>query len=188
MRLFRVFSWDGRNRAAAADGPLYVPRRRQGAGRHDAPDQYGALYCSLDAASAVAEAIQFLRGHELTADDLRRSDGLVRSLGALELDPTARLVDLDDPQVLASRGLRPSRIATLDRRVTQPLARTLYGEGLDGLSWWSTLDAGWTNVTLFHERVLPRLRLVSSPEPLTPTSPTLVEAARRLGIKIGARR
>ena len=89
--------------------------------------------------------------------------------------------------VLAARGLRPSRVATLDRRVTQPLARTLYGEGLDGLSWWSTLDAGWTNVTLFHERVLPRLTLVSSPEPLTLTTPSLVEAARRLGIHIGAR-
>jgi len=188
VRLFRVFSWGSRKPAAGAGGPLNVPRRRQGAGRHDAPDQYGAFYCSRDAASAVAEAIQFLRGQELTGDDLRRSDGSVRALSAFNLDSAARLLDLDDPQVLASRALRPSSVATLDRRVTQRLAITAYQEGFDGLSWWSTLDAGWTNATLFHERILRQLTLTGSPEPLTLVTPALVEAAGRLGIRIGPHR
>jgi len=179
-----VFSWNRQALNAAAGGPLHVPRRRQGAGRHDGPDRYGALYCSRDPASAVAEAIQFLRGHELAGEDLHRPDGSVRALTAFDFTGKTAVVDLDDPHVLARRNLRPSRIATLDRRTTQQLAHTLFEEGADGLSWWSTLDAAWTNVTLFHERVLSRLVIASAPEPLTLATPALVEAAQRLGIRI----
>jgi hypothetical protein len=134
--------------------------------------------------SAIAETIQFVRGHELSAEDLQLRGGSVRALAAFDLDDTAQVVDLDDPHVLAARDLRPSRVARLDRRVTQRLAHALFDEGVDGLFWWSTLDAGWTNVTLFHERVRSRVALASPPEPLTVTTPTLVEAAQRMGIRI----
>ena len=44
----------------------------------------------------------------------------------LELDDDAELVDLDDPVVLRRERLRPSQVATRDRRITQPQALALH--------------------------------------------------------------
>jgi hypothetical protein len=68
----------------------------------------------------------------------------------LRLDETVSLVNLDDPSQLASRQLRPSQVATLRRAVSQRMSASTFDEGAAGLLWWSTLDAEWTNATLFH--------------------------------------
>lgn len=168
----------------AAGGPLHVPRERQGSGRHDAPAVYGALYCSRQAVSAVAEAIQFLRGHALTTADLRRTGGRVSALATLELAEGPSLVDLDDPQSLLERRLRPSLVATGERDASQRVARGVHSEGAVGLSWWSTIEASWTNLTLFDERCQPSLTVAARPIPLTTRSPELLLAAERLGIVV----
>ena len=94
------------------------------------------------------------------------------------------LVDLDDPAVLVARGWRPSQVATRHRATTQSIARTLFDDGAVGCSWWSALDASWTNVTLFGSRG-GRLALEAPTEPLTLTHPALIAAARRLGVSLG---
>jgi len=167
-----------------AGGPLHVPRERQGSGRHDAPDLYGALYGSRHAVSAVAEAIQFLRGHSLTMADLRRAGGRVAALATLELAEGLSLVDLDDPQSLLERRLRPSLVATGEREASQQVARGVHSEGAAGLSWWSTIEASWTNLTLFDERCRLALTLAARPLPLTTRSLELLAAAERLGIAV----
>src|SRR3954453_4250030 len=73
-----------------------------------------------------------------------------------------QLVDLDEPAVLRRERLRPSRVATRDRAVTQPQALALHekhGEAA-GLRWWSTFESQWLNLTLF-DRAASALRLVS---------------------------
>jgi hypothetical protein len=123
--LYRCFAWNDRARPADPDGPLWYPRVFQGDGRHDNPDIYGCLYLADRALSCVVEQLARFRTQRLTPALLRRR-GLPLALAELELAERAELVDLDDPAVLRRERLRPSFVATRERAVTQPQARTLY--------------------------------------------------------------
>lgn len=184
MQLFRVFSWAGAAAHRSDGGALFVARDRQGAGRHDAPERYAAWYCSRHAVSAVAESIQFARGQLLEDADFARADGRRLALAEIHLDDRVRVLDLDDPNELARRGLRPSEVATGRRAVTQAIASEIFGDGLTGFSWWSTLEAEWTNVTLFHERALPKITLAAAPRPLSTSLGEVREAAERIGVLV----
>lgn len=182
MRLWRTVPLD---RAADPDGPggpLWFPRERQGYGRHDNPDLYGCLYVAEDAVSAIAEPLAAFRGTgRLTASMLTQL-GRPLALAELELPDDAAVVDLDDPEVLVAERLRPSRVATRTRRVTQALAAELYRSHSDALAlrWWSTLEASWINRTLF-DRAAARLSLVEVAE-LRLDDAAVREAAALLGL------
>jgi len=182
--LFRVFDWDGASLGRQRAGPLFVARGRQGAGRHDAPALYAAWYCAREAVSAIAESIQFLRGQVLTNRDFIRAGGTTKALVRVRLDDSLKLIDLDRASELAARGLRPSQVATMRRPTTQRIAASIFTEGADGILWWSTLEAEWTNVTLFHERALPHVALVSRPRRLSTDLPEVQQAAEHLGVRI----
>ena len=179
-----MFAWDGSSTGATLGGPLFVTRAIQGSGRHDGPDTYGAWYCSRHAASAVAESIQFARGHFLEDSDFVSTRGAVRALVGLWLDDALGLLDLDDPLELAARRIRPSQVATGRRTVTQRIARSIFDEGATGFLWWSALEGEWTNVTLFYERALPHVSIVAHPRRLSIQLPEVKEAAERIGIQI----
>jgi hypothetical protein len=187
VQLFRVIHWDGHSLGRRGAGPLHVPRAHQGAGRHDAPDLYGAWYCTTTPVAAIAERIQPLRGQTLTDDDFRRLGQLTLSLVTLTIDPDVRLVDLDDPAQLLTRELRPSRVASRRRLVTQQMARRIYQEGAGGMLWWSTLSAEWINVTLFYERVMRAVSVVAPPRPLSTAMAEVRAAAEDLGVRIATR-
>lgn len=163
---------------------MYVPRERQGAGRHDRPDLYGALYVSRTDVAAVAERIQAFRGQTLTDADLRRADGFADALAELDDSDLGELLDLDNPNELARRDLRPSRVATRQRAVTQGIARAVFEEGWPGFEWWSTLESSWTHVTLFAERAVGGLGVAGEPEVLTTGHPALRTAAEVLGVRL----
>jgi hypothetical protein len=76
-------------------------------------------------------------------------------------------------------------VATRVRRTTQRQALRLYEEGVDGLAWWSTIEASWINVTLFEDRVAGLLNVVGEPEPLTLDHPEVREAAEAVGVLLG---
>jgi hypothetical protein len=164
---------------------LFVPRRHQGAGRHDAPDLYGAWYCTTAPVAAVAERIQQFRGQTLNDEDFVRLGNLRLALVAMDMDTAVQLVDLDEPAELSARGWRPSVVATRQRLVTQQQARTIFGDGAVGFSWWSTLCADWTNITLFHERAARHVRVVGRPRPLTTSMTEVQQAADDLGVRLG---
>ena len=168
-------------------GALFVPRLRQGSGRHDNPAQYGAIYASRDRESAVAEAIQGFRGQLLGDSDLVRGDGRRSALAAIDDSAVGTLVDLDDPADLVRRNIRPSRVATNVRDTTQLIALSIYQEGVPGFGWWSTLEASWANVTLFAERATPLLVPAGDPEPLTTDHPVLRAAADAVGVTLARR-
>jgi hypothetical protein len=180
--LHRCFAWDERAGDAGPDGPLWFPRVYQGEGRHDNPERYGCLYLSVSPLSTVVEQLARFRGQRLLPSLLRRR-GLPLALADLELDDAARLVDLDDPVVLLRERLRPSDVATRDRRITQPQALALHDRHrvAAGLRWWSTYEAVWINVTLF-DRAAPQLR-VRSVRRLNLEHPTVVEAADFFGLR-----
>lgn len=161
MILYRCFAWDEQARPDSPDGPLWFPRPYQGDGRHDNPDLYACLYLADRPVSCVVEQLARFRTQRLSAGLLRRR-GLPLALAELELETAADLLDLDEPRVLATHQLRPSVVATRDRRVTQPQARKLFRarRTTAGLRWWSIYEALWANVTLF-DRAASQLRLVS---------------------------
>lgn len=183
MILHRCFAWNRDGSLAAPDGPLWWPRIFQGEGRHDNPEAYGCLYLADRPLSCIVEQIAAFRGQRLAAPILRRR-GLPLALAQIQLDDDATLVDLDDPAVLRRERLRPSRVATRDRSVTQPQALGLYRRYPDaaGLRWWSSWEALWANVTLF-DRAARMARLVDVRE-LTIRDPALVQAADWFGLRI----
>ena len=182
--LYRVFPMLAGAGPNDPGGVLFVARERQGAGRHDNPDRYGTLYATRSPESAIAERIQTLRGQELEPRDLVRVDGSVLALGSIDDAELPPPVDLDDPRELLRLDLRPSRVATAERTATQPIALSIFEEGAVGFSWWSTLEASWTNVTLFAERAAPMMRIPDEPEPLSLAHPSVIEAARALGVAL----
>ena len=171
-------------------GPLYVPREYQGAGRHDSPGRYGAFYAARSPVAAVAEVIQAFRGRDLLPEDLERSDRTRLMLAAYDDSGLASLLDLDEPAVLMEQGWRPSGVASRDRAVTQAMAVRAFDAGSLGLSWWSTLDSAWTNVTLFAERTLGvgSITVGDALEPLTLEHPDVIAAADHLAIPLVRRR
>lgn len=176
--LYRVFPFD----PALDPEPLAVPRSLQGGGRHDNPDHYTALYLSTEPIAAVAERIQAFRGQALDPSDLRLVDGRVWAVAALDDAALPPLIDLDDPRVLVAIDRRPSAVATGHRPTTQRIALERFQAGAVGLSWWSTLEAGWTNVTLFDERLPPGRLPIHGVTPLTTAHSSVIAAADRLGI------
>jgi hypothetical protein len=188
--LYRVFRMVAGAGLTEPGGPLHVPRERQGAGRHDSPARFGAFYAARSPEAAVAESIQAFRGRDLTDADLQLVDGSVLALAAFDDAALRGLEDLDDPAVLLAEGWRPSGVASRERVTTQAMAMRVFLAGGLGLSWWSTLDAAWTNVTLFAERTIAAGMLVvaGSPERLTVRHPALVAAADHLIIPLARER
>lgn len=181
MILHRCFPLDERARSRSPGGPLWFPRRLQGEGRHDNPAVYGCLYVTDREASSVVEQLARFAGSVFLPRMLER-ENLPLALAAIELSDDRELLDLDEPRVLVREGLRPSRVATAERSVTQPQALELYGRHPDaaGLRWWSTFEALWANVTLFDRaRTALRLRDVRR---LTPEDPAVIAAADYLGL------
>ncbi len=184
MTLYRCFALNPDARDREEDGPLWFPRQYQGEGRHDNPDIYGCLYLSDRPVSCIVEQLAAFRGQRLLPSLLRRR-GRPLAIARIELDERrAPLLDLDDPSVLRRERLRPSRVATRTRAVTQPQALTLFHahEGAGGLRWWSSWEALWTNVTVFDRAA--RALSVSTVDALSIDHDAVLEAAEFFGLRI----
>jgi D-alanyl-lipoteichoic acid acyltransferase DltB (MBOAT superfamily) len=183
--LFRVFPWDQQSEGSSAGGPLFVPRLKQGSGRHDIPERDGVFYCSTNVTSAIAEAIQSFRGRKINNQTFQRVNGWILSLVSYNIqDDKLKIENLDHPKNLAKRGLIPSQIATNHRPTTQNVARRLYDEGLSGFSWWSALEASWQNVTLFENRVKKHLEIKDAPKILQVQLEEVQNTAYKLNIEL----
>ena len=182
--LYRLFPWDPAVDVSSLGGALFNPRAQQGSGRHDNPHLYGALYTARVEVSAVAEWLAGFRGQRLTAADFVRTDGRRWALVGLDDAALRGMVELDDPLELAARKVRPSRVATRTRSMTQDVAGTLFAEGIPGFGWWSTLEASWPNVTLFAERALDALNVAEGPREIGIGEPVVRAAAAAIGVTL----
>lgn len=182
MILWRVLPWDPTAPLGEPGHALWVPRKYQGSGRHDAPDRYGCLYLAEAAISAVAEMLAPFRGTGDLHPDLLGRSGRQLALAELELADNATLIDLDEPTVLVKESLRPSIVATNQRSVTQAYAVAQFERHSKaaGLRWWSTLEASWIHITLF-DRATRELR-VRSVQTLSVDDATVIAAATYLGL------
>lgn len=182
MRLWRALPLDRSAKATEVGGPLWFPRLQQGGGRHDNPDLYGCLYVAEEPVSAVAELLAPFRGTgKLLPSMLVRYEKPL-ALAALELEDGVTVVDLDDPSTLIATALRPSRVATRKRTVTQSQAAEIHESHSEAVAirWWSTLESSWINWTLF-DRAEAALAAGDVDE-LTVAHPVVQEAADLLGL------
>jgi hypothetical protein len=148
VRVHRVFP----HRPGAEPGEpghaSYLPTV-QGGGRLDNPEAYVMRYFGETAAAAVAE--RFGELDEWVAPMLRLRDGSRLALATFDLTNEARLLDMDDAQVLVDRGLRPTQVVRRDLAVTQAWAMKVYDERTsprgrrrwDGIRWWSWHRPEW---------------------------------------------
>ncbi|MBN9608439.1 MAG: hypothetical protein BGO26_19615 [Actinobacteria bacterium 69-20] len=166
---------------AATDGepghPMFVPTST-GANRVDNPGAYDVLYLGDSPQCAVAEAFGW--APRWNAGLLRGSPALpgsVRALVAYDLGGHAAVCDLDDADRLASLGLRPPRVVTRDREVTQAWARELFEGGqYAGVRWWSYYNPDWGSVGLWDSAALHVTDVVT----LTVDHPAFVAAAAEI--------
>ena len=161
---------------------LWFPRQLQGEGRHDNPDLYGCLYAATEPAGAIAETLAPFRGSGRLDPSMLRRAGRPLYLGKLVLTDGAGVLDLDDPEVLAREGLRPSRVATRLRSTTQDQAARLHESHPEvvALRWWSTIESMLGNLTVF-DRGAPMLDLEQCRQ-ISLDDPEVSTAAELLGL------
>ncbi len=180
MRLYRVCPVDPAAGPGSPYYPSFVPRS-SGQHRIDNAARYDTLYVSGAAAGAVAERFgMFARWGDWL---LEHPHGFEARLVTFDLSDDWPLLDLDDAAVLAARRLRPSRVVTRDRQVTQAWAAAIHAEGSwAGISWWSYYDPEWPAGGLWcpsGQGTVAALDVVAV-EPLGAQHPAVVEAARSL--------
>jgi hypothetical protein len=155
LRLYRVFPWKEHAREGEAGHALYV-RTPQGSGRVDNPERYLVVYLSDAPTGAIAEAFG---NHAVWSEQLLQGPpsfpNSVRALGTYTAE--GRILDLDDPQSLVERELRPSAIVTRDRARTQRWALAIFQERRwSGVRWWSYYKPEWGSYGMWgHDELDP---------------------------------
>jgi hypothetical protein len=161
----------------------------QGQGRFDLPGTPGGvIYLAETMEHAVAEMIQHYRGQRLDEADLRFAGCRLALVHATIPDSVARrVVDLCDPEVLVTLGIRPDETASGNRQTTQGIAADIRAAGFSGLRWWSALSGDWHTFVLFRDRLNDTLRF-GAPEPLALSDGAVRDAVRMLGMTAGRAR
>lgn len=173
-RLFRVFPYVAAARRGHEGSPLWRPTT-QGSGRVDNPERYLVLYAADSAVGAIQE--RYARYSEWSEAMLASPSWPEARAALAELEADIDVLDLDDAKALARRSIRPSRIVTRDRSVTQRWALDVFEDDRwAGVRWWSSLDADRGSYGLWS---VDGLR-VRSATPLDAKHPAIQEAAETL--------
>jgi hypothetical protein len=173
--LYRVFPYLNRSAKGEPGHPLYTPAV-QGGGRWDNPGLYVCRYLATTPEAAVGEAFGHLATWSAGMLISPSLNDAARSLGIYRLDEDlSPILDLDDPEVLAERGIRPTHVVVRNRPRTQAIAARIYREGRwAGIQWWSFYRPQWPVVALWEGDLT-----VERVENLAP-HPALDDAAREL--------
>jgi hypothetical protein len=108
---------------------------------------YNELYLADTAAGAIAETFG---SRDVWQDSLFDHRHGRFAIATFELD-SPEICDLDDANVLTTLNLRPSRVVTRQRAITQAWSAEIFNVGgYDGISWWSYYDADWTSYGIWN--------------------------------------
>lgn len=144
-------------------GPLFIPRIRQGSGRHDIPALDGVLYGSLNKVSSIAEYLRGFMNNKVSLTELKEffelKDDNFKSVAKLNITKEVKILDLTEPDNLVKLNIKPSDMATHTRQITQDISAKIFTQGYDGFLWWSVLESRWTNVTLYELRIKDKIEI-----------------------------
>ena len=130
---------------------MYEHRPQRG-GRIDHPDYY-VWYLASQPEAAVGEVFGNLAEWDDSMFEFPLIPGSRRSLGIYHLPDDLRLLDLDDPMVLAERSLRPTQIVIRNLSVSQSWGHRIWDERdprdpdshrWQAVAWWSFHRPTWT--------------------------------------------
>lgn len=175
--LYRVVPYLPHASRQERGNPLYLPIS-MGGNRVDNAGVYDVLYCGDSPECAIAEAFGWkpvweegmLRGS-------RELPGSRQALVTYSLPKVFSVCDLDDPKRLAQMELRPSRVVTRDRTITQRWALDIFNSReFVGVSWWSYYNPDWASMGLWETSPL----IVANVDLLSWEHPALRKAADAL--------
>lgn len=135
------------------------------------------LYAADAPEAAVAEAFG---NHSVWSDALLAGPpalpGSSRALARYSME--GDVLDLDDPKHLVLRSLRPSRVITRSREITQAWALSIFLENRWlGVRWWSYYNSDWGAFGLWRRSTI----RVAEVTPLARNHPAVVRAGQALG-------
>ena len=177
IELYRVLPFVPSAKKVELGHPLFFPPN-QGLARVDNSGHYAVGYLATSESCAVAEKFGFLSSWD--SKMLRPIKTLPESKWVVvtyNLSTEISIFDMDDAQNLQRLKLRPSRVVTRDRDITQGWALRIYKAGGNaGVSWWSFYNPDWTCVGLWS---LPKLKVKQIDE-LTLEHPSIDQASRSI--------
>lgn len=132
----------------------------KGGGRYNPPNEFGALYTSLDAATATKEAA---RGLAFRGIDPTQFPVGARWVYELEVKLEA-VIDLSDSAVLEKLGLDLDALTGSDVRITRSIAAQARSSGYQALIAPSAASPGSKNLIVFVDNLTePPVVLTSRP-------------------------
>lgn len=140
------------------------------------------LYAGDTVEGAVAETFGRFDVWDAAVIEARPARGdLPNSLYAVatyEVAEARPLCNLDDAAELQRRSLRPSRVVTRDRSITQRWATEIFSSAhFAGVSWWSCYEPGWRSIGIWD---LSAVTLLEPPRVLRVRDAVVAEAARTI--------
>ena len=181
MLLYRVFGYLPSAKQGEPGHPRHV-NRPQIHGRLDNPTEYDCWYLARDMAGAVGEAFGNQGVWTESMFPAPWLPGGRRALGVFEVPDDIAVLDLDDAQNLADRGLRPTQVVIRNLPVTQGWALRIFQETTadgarkwDGVKWWSFQRPQWEVYGLWNGAPV-----CVDVQPLDLAHPAVVDAAKTL--------
>jgi len=175
LDLYRIIPFVTEAKKGEPGHPLYFPPN-QGMARVDNSNHYAVGYLATSGSCAVSESFGYLSTWD--AMMLRPIKTLPESRWAIvayTLKKESVIFDMDDAANLLKLKIRPSRVVTRDRAVTQSWALKVFKSSASaGVSWWSFYNPDWSCVGLWD---LPKLK-VKGVEELTLENSWVEEASR----------
>lgn len=173
--LYRVVPFMPGAKKGELGHPLYFPPN-QGMARVDNSSYYAVGYLATRGSCAVSESFGFLTVWDSRM--LRPIKTLPESrwvVATYTLKTESVIFEMDDAANLQRLKIRPSRVVTRDRAITQSWALKVYKNGGSaGISWWSFYNPDWSCVGLWD---LSKLK-VKEIEELTLENSWVEEASR----------
>lgn len=138
--------------------PLATTGSLKAGGRFNPPNEFGALYTSLDAKTAAQEVARGLRARGI---DPKQYLGVAWWVYELELNLTS-VLDLTDPDVLQKSGISASSLIGSEVNTTRRIAAEARGRGYEALLVPSAAASGSKNLIIFLDRARARPIVLSS--------------------------
>ncbi|MGA8870283.1 MAG: RES family NAD+ phosphorylase [Candidatus Acidiferrales bacterium] len=138
--------------------PLATTGSLKAGGRFNPPNEFGALYTSLEAAIAAKEVARGLRQRGIDPDQFPDGAWWVYEL-EVKLDS---VLDLTDAVVLQKSGLSESSLTGGDIRQTREIAAEARKHGYEALLVPSAAASGSRNLVIFLDKASARPNVLSS--------------------------
>jgi len=138
--------------------PLATSGSLKAGGRFNPPNEFAALYSSIEGATAAREVARGLRQRGIDPDQFPEGAWWVYEL-EVKLES---VLDLTDPDVLQKIGISESSLAGNDINATRSIASEAREGGYGALLVRSAAVAGSKNVVVFLDKVSERPTVLSS--------------------------